>query len=151
MTKNALLAGGAILAVALAPVGASAKPKPKPPTRYCVPKRIGFHARGTLISADITQTQGADTAKRRDDRYSGEITVDVKRANHRAPKGEQTYTLANARVRFHPHGHTDPAAGDRVHVRGRLTRVRGKHCTNKGVIAQTVRKADIKAKRSKHS
>src|SRR4051812_35254034 len=85
MTKYSLLAGGAVLAVALTPAVAPAKPKPKP-TRYCVPKRIGFHARGTLVSSELTQTKGADTANRSDDRYSGELTVDVKRANHHAPK-----------------------------------------------------------------
>ena len=147
MTKLSFLAGGAILAVALTPAVAPAKPKPKP-TRYCVPKSVGFHARGKLVDSSLTQTKGEDTAKRRDDRYSGEITVDVKRANHGAPKGEQTYTLTNARVRFHPRRDTTPAPGDRVHVRGKLTRVRGKRCTNPGVVAQTVRKVDIKAKRS---
>jgi hypothetical protein len=148
MTKHSILAGGAVLAVALTPAVAPAKPPKKPhPTKYCVPKRIGFHARGTFVASALTQTKGTATAKRRDDRYSGEITVDVKRANHHAPKGEQTYTLSNARVRFHPRRDTSPAPGDRVHVRGRLTRVRGRHCANAGIIALTVRRVDIKAKR----
>jgi hypothetical protein len=148
MTKNSFLAGGAVLAVALTPAAALAKPKPHQPkpTKYCVPKTIGFHARGTFVSSDLTQTKGADTAKRRDDRYSGTITVDVRRANHRAPEGEQTYTLTDARVGFHPHGHS-PEAGDRVHVRGKLTRIRGKRCENTGVTAMTVRRADIKGKK----
>jgi hypothetical protein len=144
MTKHSILAGAAIAAAALTPVTAAAKPKP---TKYCVPKTIGFHARGTYVSGSLTQTKGADTAKRRDDRYSGEITVDVRKANHGAPKGEQTYSLTNARVRFHPRRHTDPVAGDRVQVRGKLTRVRGKRCENKGVIGTNVRRVDFKAKR----
>ena len=145
MTKNSLVAGGAMLAVALTPAVASAQQQPM---RYCVPKKVGFKSVGKLVSSNLQQTKGADTAKRRDDRYSGTITVDVKRANHRAPKGEQTYTLTNAKVRFHPRKDTKPNVGDRVKVFGTLTRVRGKRCTNKGVIAQTARRVVIKSKRS---
>jgi hypothetical protein len=141
-----LIAGGALVAVALTPATAPAKPKPKP-TKYCVPKKVGFKARGTFVSGQLSQTKGADTARRGDDRYSGSIVVEVKKANHGAPKGEQAYTLENARVRFHPRKDTTPDAGDRVKLSGKLTRVKGKRCSNPGISATTVRKLDIKAKR----
>jgi hypothetical protein len=74
--------------------------------------------------------------------------VDINRGNHGAPKGEQTYTLVNDKLRFHPRKDTTPAAGDRVKVFGKLTRVRGKRCTNKGVVSQNVRKVVIRSKKA---
>jgi hypothetical protein len=148
MQTRTFIAGGAMLAVALAPSAASAKPKKPKPTKYCVPNSVGFDARGTFVSGSLSQTKGADTAKRGDDRYSGSIVVDVKKANHGAPKGEQAYTVTNARVRFHPSKDTEPSAGDRVKLSGKLTKVRGKKCANPGVSATTVRKLDIKAKKA---
>jgi hypothetical protein len=149
MRTHAIKAGGALLALALTPAAVTAKPKPHP-TKYCTPKKVGFDARGTFVSGAITQTAGADTKKHGDDRYSGQIVVDVKKGNHGAPKGEQTYSFDNARVRFHPKGHTTPVAGDRVTVHGKLTKVTGKKCDNTGVAATTVRQIEINAKRPKH-
>jgi hypothetical protein len=145
MTKHSILAGGAVLAVALIPGGAEAK-KPKP-SRYCAPKTVGFHARGVFLSGNMVQSQGADTATRRDDRYNGEFFVDVKRANHGAPKGEQQYLFEDARVKFKPKSDTSPDAGDRVHVYGKLTKIRGKRCENTSTTVSKVRRLRIKAKR----
>jgi hypothetical protein len=148
MRIKPIFVGGAILAsAALLPATAPAKPKPSP-TKYCTPHKVGFKARGTFVSGAVTQTAGADTAKRGDDRYSGQIVVDVKKANHGAPKGEQTYSFDNARVRFHPRSHTTPAAGDRVQVSGKLTKIQGKKCANTGISAVTVKKLDIRAKKA---
>ena len=76
-----------------------------------------------LVSEELTQTAGADTPKHDDDRYSGTVTVDVKKANHRAPKCEQTYTLDNDRAKFydadHNHVAGEPMPGERVKVKGR--------------------------------
>lgn len=144
----------AMAALATVPATATAKPKPdkpskpdKPAKEYCAPKTVGFHAKGTYVSSDLTQTKGADTARRGDDRYSGELTVMVTKANRKHQTGEQTYTLENARVRLHPAKTTEAAAGDRVKVHGKLTRL-GKKCDTTGFTPTvTVRKVDIKAKK----
>jgi hypothetical protein len=113
----------AVLALATTAAGAQAHPpKPHHAAQHCTPRTIGFHATGTLVSQALTQTAGAETSTKRDDRYSGTLTVDVKRANHRAPKGAQTYTLDNDRV--HYSGGAAPKAGDRVKLYGKLTRAR---------------------------
>jgi hypothetical protein len=134
---------GIALAVTLA-VPANAKPPhpTKPPkAKACTPHDVGYNARGTLVSQTLTQTAGADTAKRGDDRYSGTLTVDVKKANHRAPQGEQTYTVDNARVHFSG----TPKAGDRVKVHGKITKLRKKCDATGSTPTVTVRKVDFKA------
>ncbi len=137
------------LALTLAvPAVAGAKPKPDTAPTSCTPKRVGFAATGTYVSGTLTQTAGADTAARGDDRYSGDLTVLVAKANHKVITGEQTFTLADARVRFHPHTDSDLAAGDRVKLHGTVTRLR-KKCDAAGFVPTvTVRKADIRAKRA---
>jgi hypothetical protein len=115
-----------LAAVAFATTAAGAQAHPPKPhhdaANHCKPRAVGFHATGTLVAQALTQTAGADTSTKRDDRYSGTLTVEVKRANHRAPKGAQTYTLDNNRVHF-SHGAV-PKAGDRVKLYGKLTRAR---------------------------
>jgi hypothetical protein len=118
----------------------------------CKPHAVGFNAYGTLESQTLTQTKGADTARRSDDRYSGTVTVTVKRANHGAPKGTQTYTLDNDRVKFYDankDGSADqPKAGDRVKVHGKITKLARK-CDSSGftatVTVRTVRFKPAKA------
>jgi hypothetical protein len=145
--RKVVVCGVAVAAIAAAPV-AQAKPKPdkpKPSPYQCVPKNVGFNAKGKLVSSDLTQTAGADTARRSDDRFSGDLVVNVTRANHGAPTGEQTYTLNNTRVRLHPHSATAPAAGDRVKLTAKRTRLR-KGCDTTGFESTvTVKKVDIKA------
>jgi hypothetical protein len=114
-------------------------------SQKCKPHAVGFNAYGTLESQSLTQTKGADTARRGDDRYSGTVTVTVKRANHGAPTGSQTYTLDNGRVKFYDANHDGsadaPKAGDRVKVHGKITRLARK-CDSSGftptVSARTV-------------
>ena len=140
----------AVLALAATAAGAQADPPnphphgnhgPKAPKK-CKPQSIGFHASGALVSQALTQTAGADTSTKRDDRYSGTVTVDVKRANHRAPAGVQTFTLANDRVHF-SHG-AAPAAGDRVKLYGKLTRAH-KGCTDPAAPVVDLRRVRFKA------
>jgi hypothetical protein len=137
----------AVLAVGVAVVPAQAKPpakhpKPAPKTHVAHPKRDKcaphahhFKASGLLVSESLTQTAGTGTPKRGDDRYSGTVTVDVKKANHGAPTGTQTYTLDNDRVKFYDRDHNhvadDPQAGDRVKVKGKITHLR-KGCDSSG-------------------
>ena len=139
----------ALLVAALAPAAASAKKPPKEPKakpEYCMPKANGYNASGTLVSSgSLTQTAGADTAKRGDDRYSGEFTVNVTKVNHKGLKGEQTFTLTNGRVRFHPRNEADVAAGDRVKLSGKVTSL-SKKCDDSGFTPTvTLRKVDVKA------
>ncbi len=145
---NRLLIAGAACALAVPGVaGAATKPDKTKPS-YCVPKKVGYAASGTFVSGDVKKTAGANTAKRSDDRYSGEIVVNVKKANHKGLKGEQTITLTNTRVKFHPRNDTVVAAGDRVKLSGRITRL-GKKCDTTGFEPTvTARKVDIKAKRA---
>ena len=114
----------------------------------CTPHAVAYAAAGTLESQSLSQTKGADTTKRSDDRYSGSLTVDVKRANHHGATGSQTYTVDNARVRFYDANHDGtadaPKAGDRVKVKGRITRL-GKKCDATGFTPTvTVRKVELK-------
>lgn len=149
MRKRTSIACGLAFALAASPALA-VKPDPdkpkgkdkKPP--YCVPASVGFKASGTLVSAAVTQSAGADTTTRSDDRYSGEITVDVKKANHKGLTGEQAYTLTDARMKFHPRNDTDIAAGDRVKLSGKVTKL-GKKCADGASITVTVKKVDVKA------
>jgi hypothetical protein len=115
-----------LAAVALATTAAGAQAHPPKPhheaANHCEPQAVGFHASGTLVAQALTQTAGADASTKQDDRYSGTVTVEVKRANHRAPTGTQTYTLDNDRVHFSHDA--APKAGDRVKLYGKLTRAR---------------------------
>ena len=80
---------------------------------------VGFNAKGTLIASTLTQDAGATT-------YSGTVEVDVTRTNHKAPKGDQTYTLTNAKVSFYDVNGvpvTTPAAGDIVRLHGKIGHV----------------------------
>jgi hypothetical protein len=151
MRKVVLLA--TFLAVATM-VPAQAKPskpdRPQHPAKShkCQPHKAGYKASGTLVTATLNQTAGSATPERRDDRYSGSVTVDVTKANHHAPKGQQTYTLDAVRVHFsdrdHNHVADQPQAGDRVKVKGKITLL-AKKCDASGFTSTiTVRKVEFK-------
>jgi hypothetical protein len=150
-----------ICAVALAAMlavpaqGKPTKPDPTNPAKThpakshkCTPHKVAYRVSGTLVSESLTQTAGAGTPKRGDDRYRGPLTVDVTKANHHAAKGQQTYTLDNARVRFSDKGHTgtpaQPKTGDGVKLIGKMTTL-PKNCDATGFTATiTIRKVDFK-------
>jgi hypothetical protein len=142
-------AAGAALAVAPA---LAAKPAAKPahPTTpaKCKTHSVGYNAKGTLVSQALSQSKGADTATKSDDRWSGDITVNVTKANHKGLKGEQTLTLTDAKVRWYDADHNGtadtPAAGDRVGLHGKVTKL-GKKCDQTGFTPTvTVKKVDLK-------
>jgi hypothetical protein len=115
----------------------------------CSPHAVGYNARGTLVSSSLTQSAGAATPERRDDRYSGTVTVNVTKANHKAPTGEQTFTLDNAKVKFADADHNgvadEPKAGDRIKLHGKVTRLKRK-CDQTGFTPEvTVRMVQFKA------
>jgi hypothetical protein len=142
----------ALFAAVLALPAQAKPPKPHPShpakSHKCVPHAVGYRASGILVSESLTQTAGAATPKRGDDRYSGTITVDIRKANHHAPKGVQTYALADVRVKFYDRDHNhlpdQPQAGDRVKLRGKITKL-AKKCDQSGFTATvTVHKVNFK-------
>jgi hypothetical protein len=121
--------------------GHPGKSNPKP----CATHNEGFNAVGSLVSASLTPAGGHR-------RYGGTIVVTLTRVNHHAANGQQSFTLTDARVFFH-HGidATDPAAGSRVRLHGKITEL-SKPCSSSGFSPSvTVRYVDIsKAKTAKH-
>jgi hypothetical protein len=153
MRKLPIYAG--LLAVALAvPAQAHEHPGKGPKSKVtkpgkCQPRAVGYNARGAFVSSSLTQTAGAATPALGDDRYSGSVTVNVTKANHKAPTADQTFTLDNAKVKFadaDDNGVADvPVAGDRVKLHGKVTRLKRK-CDQTGFTPQvTVRKVQFKA------
>jgi hypothetical protein len=142
VNKSVIIAGLAATAAVAAP--AQAKPHPaKTKPAKCEPRAVGYNARGTLVSASLTQTAGQATPQRSDDRYSGSVEVDVKKANHKAPTGVQTFSLTNAKVRFYDANDDnvadEPKAGDRVKLHGKITQLK-RRCDETGFTPQiTVR------------
>jgi hypothetical protein len=148
--RKILITAAAGAALAITPALA-AKPAAKPdhPTPAakgrCKPHHVvGFNAKGTLIAVNLTQTQGqATTTDTSDDRYSGTVEVNVTKANHKAPTGDQTYTLTDAKVSFYDannDGTADqPVAGDTVHVHGKIGHAPKKCPGPSNVITATTR------------
>ena len=141
---------GAVALAAVLAVPAQGKPtKPHPAKSHkCTPHKVAYRASGPLVSESLTQTAGASTPKRGDDRYSGTLTVDVTKVNHHAAKGQQDYSLDNARVRFYDADHNgtpdEPKTGDRVKLIGKITTL-PKKCDATGFTATiTIRKVDFK-------
>jgi hypothetical protein len=137
MKKITALATLGLLALA---VSAQAAPKytpaPPPGSHRCLPHDAGYNASGVLVSASLT-AEGHH-------RYSGTLEVKLTKASHRAPTGDQTFTLAAAKVFFH-HGvaSASPAAGSRVKLHGKITQL-AKHCPTEGFTPTiTVKKVDI--------
>jgi hypothetical protein len=126
--RKILISAVAVAAMAVVPALA-AKPatapthpaKPDHPAHakgMCKPKHVvGFNAKGTVLASNLTQDAGAST-------YSGTVRVNVTKANHKAPTGDQTYTLNHAKVSFYNDTNgqpvTTPAVGDIVHVHGKI-------------------------------
>ncbi len=150
--RKALLFATVISVAVMVPAQAKG-PKPDhpqhpPKSQKCKPHESGYNASGTLVTASLTQTAGAATPKRGDDRYSGSVTVDVSKANHHGTTGAQTYTLVDVRVRFydrnHDHVPDQPQPGDRVRLKGKITLL-SKKCNSSGFTSTiTIRKVEFK-------
>ncbi|HKB51019.1 MAG TPA: hypothetical protein VKC63_06275 [Solirubrobacterales bacterium] len=136
MKKIAVLAALGLLAlVASAQAAPHYSPAPPPRSHRCLPHSVGYNASGALVSSSLTAEEHH--------RYSGTLEVNLTKANHRAPTGDQTFALAAAKIKFH-HG-VDPAspAGSRVKLHGKIT-VLSKHCSTEGFTPTiTVKKVDI--------
>jgi len=125
------------------PDNAGKPDKPAKPAKAkngrCTPKAVGFQANGTLVSATLTAAATSG-------RFDGTMTVNVTKANHRAPRGEQTYTLTGTRVNFRRGvDPATPAAGSRVRFSGKITRLAKRCPTADFTPTVTVRKVDIRA------
>jgi hypothetical protein len=150
MRKIAMLAVlGALVLVVPANAHKSTKPaKPAKPAKPhpCVAHEAGYNARGTLVKAGTILTPSGPH------RYSGAIEANVTRANHHAAPGDQTFTLTDAKVKFH-HGLTAAALadGDRVGLHGDITKL-PKRCSTTGFTPTiTIEKVDIsQPKKAKH-
>jgi hypothetical protein len=130
--------------LAAVPAWAENPPHPSHPShpasgRCTTPHKEGFYARGILVSGTLTPGTQAK-------HFDGTLTVDVKRANHKAPTGSQTYTLDGARVHFGQGVTADTlAAGDRVVLHGKITAL-PKHCGSASFTPSiTVKDVSIKA------
>ena len=111
------------------------KPKHQPNSNKCVAHSVGYNASGTLVAATLTRLP--------DGRYRGSIEVNVTRANHKAATGDQKFTLADARVKFHKGvDATAPAAGSRVGLHGKLMQL--PHSCSTTPTAPTVKNVDIR-------
>ena len=124
-------AAGAALAItpalAAKPASKPEHPQKPPHPAKCKILTVGYNAKGTLLSQTLTQSKGADTpTDKSDDRWSGPLSVDVTKVNHKAPKGTVNYILADAKVSFYDaagDGTDDtPAVGDTVRVHGKITK-----------------------------
>lgn len=143
MKKIAVLGVLCLLAVVVpaqaahySPAPSPTPPAPHPAPHKCTPHKAGYYALGTLVKAALTPEGHG--------RYSGTLEVTITRANHHAATGDQTFTLAGAKVKFH-HGvdSTAPAPGSRVKLHGKVTKL-SKHCPSEGFTPTvTVKKVDI--------
>jgi hypothetical protein len=141
----------AVAGAALAVVPAlAAKPASKPahPAKpaTCKVHSVGYNAKGTLVSQTLTQSAGVGTTTKSDDRWSGNVTVTIKKANHKVTTS--SFDVTNIKVRWYDANHDGtadtPAAGDRVGLHGKVTKL-GKKCDQTGFTATvTLKKVDFK-------
>lgn len=137
MKKITTLATLGLLALAVTAQAAPKYTPAAPHSHRCQPHNVGYSASGVLVSASLTAEEHH--------RYSGTLEVKLAKANHGAPTGDQTFTLAAAKVFFH-HGvdPASPAAGSRVKLHGKITKL-AKHCPTEGFTPTiTVKKVDIR-------
>jgi hypothetical protein len=137
MKKIAVLGALGLLALVVpAQAAPHYSPVPPPGSHHCLPHSVGYYASGTLVSFSLTAEEHG--------RYSGTLEAALTKANHGAPTGDQPFTLASARVRFHRGvDPTAPAAGSRVKLHGKITKL-AKRCPTEGFTPTiTIKKVDI--------
>lgn len=117
---------------------------PKAPKTPCQPHAVAYKISGTVLSGALTAGSGKN-------RYSGELTVQVTKANRhaKADKGTtQTYTLTNAKLKLHGE---DPAVltpMSRVKLKGTITTLK-KSCDQTGFVpTRTIKSGTIKPPKS---
>ena len=159
--KKSLIAVALAAAVFAVPVAAGAK-KPDDPgskgkknaethkkallpltNKKCKVHKVGFNGSGKLTAYGLTQSKGQGTPQKGDDRYSGTLSVDVTKANHKAAKGPQDFTVTDIKVKFGPGVTTPPANGSTVKLHGKITKI-NKKCDQTGAGVITLRQIEIK-------
>jgi hypothetical protein len=154
--KHALTGIVTIAALALPTVaGAHGKPTDKtaaqPKTSHqCAAHKVAYVASGVLAApATLTQTKGADTpTDTADDRYSGTLSVTVTHANRHAKDVATPITVQVSDIRLRDGVTATPAAGTRVRLIGKTTKV-SKRCSDQSAAgAVTIRKATLRAPKS---
>jgi hypothetical protein len=132
----------AVAAPAVARPDHPTHPGHPPGSHKCASHDVAYVASGQFVSWAATQS-GTGT-------WNGTITVHVTKSNHHGAgdKGSDvTYTLSNTKVTF-GNGANPPAAGDPVHVVGKVSEV-ARHCAQPGTTPPvTVRKVHIRAAKS---
>jgi hypothetical protein len=106
-----------------------------PNRRKCTTHEVAYIASGTLVSDTLTRNAPANT-------YSGQVIVDITRANRHASAvlgKTETYTLQSARVRG-PIAVTAIKPGDRVKLIGTTTSMRPKCESNAATPTVTITK-----------
>jgi hypothetical protein len=118
--------------------------KPGGKSHKCAAIHDGYYAKGSLVSSSLT-------AGSKKQHFSGSITVDVNRANHKTGRGNHTFSLTNTRVLFGKGVNaTAPAAGDHVVLDGKITELpRG--CSTAGFTSRiTITSVTITARHRRH-
>jgi hypothetical protein len=141
MKKIAILGVLGLLALVV-PAQAAPNYSPVPPKGHtnkghsCTPHNVGYNASGALVNAALTPVGNG--------RYDGTLEVNLAKANHRAPTGDQTFTLAGAKVKFHQGvDPATPAPGSRVKLHGKITKL-SRHCPSDGFTPTiTIKRVDI--------
>ena len=151
--KIALVACAAALTTSPAWAHGRHDDHPTPPAKShkCTPHKVAYVAAGTLVSHTLVQDAAAAENGSDKPTYSGDVTVDVKKANKHAKADKRTtktYTLDGARVVLgvddgNGDGSVDLAdiaAGDRVKVIGKVTKL-AKRCDQTGFTPElTIKK-----------
>ena len=140
-------AAGAALAItpALAAKPASKPEHPQKPAK-CKTHKVGYNAKGTLVSQTLALTKGDGTATKSDDRWTGNITVTLKKANHKVTT--TSFDVTDIKVRWKDTNNNnlldELAPGDRVGLHGKVTKL-GKKCDQTGFTPEvTLTKVDFK-------
>ena len=146
--RKILISAVAGAAVAVVPAMAAKPAHPTHPTTpaTCKTHSVGYNAVGTLVSQTLTQSAGVGTATKSDDRWSGNVTVTIKKANHKVTTA--SFDVTTIKVRWYDANHDGtpdtPAAGDRVGLHGKVTKL-GKKCDQTGFTPTvTLKKVDFK-------
>jgi hypothetical protein len=155
-SETALTAVVTIGALALPAIaGAHGKPTDEPAgqpktSHRCAAHKVAYVASGVLAApATLTQAKGADTpADTADDRYGGTLSVTVTHANRNAKDIAGPVAAQVSDIRLHAGVTPTPAAGTRVQLIGKITKV-STRCTDQAAAgAVTIRKATLRAPKS---
>jgi hypothetical protein len=145
MTARKILIAACAAALTATPAWAHGRDDhPTAPARShkCAPHKVGYVAAGTLVDQTLVVDAAAADDAAKPPTYSGDVTIDVAKANH-AAKGDKgttkTYTLDHARVVLglddqNGDGRVDLgdlARGDRAKVIGKVTKL-AKKCDQTG-------------------